>query len=387
MVMKIYSKKGATNYMEKRLIKALETAIEKKMAENSNFEFTTARTFDELKALHNELVIEDAVVIGNETKSDKPIDNENIIDGTTNAKEQNAGQFEQSKEQDIEDPFNRQEPIVRPYVLEDEFATPLKETENKNATFDEPKSFQESFETFDKEGKSNQTTEKKGEKREDKKEPINPFYKTPGENQSKSKKRNKRFAKYIVEGVCFLLKKGVVWYATKDISEEKLMEYQLSGEVSGEALQLLVTLDGGQQSTVKNFFSAQCIKADKITEISEEEKEDLTEALEEYLESKGITPSAGQNLLTVAISVLGKPIAEGFMMSTLNTGIINQLKDMHKNTENAEQYYEEPPQPQRNETPEPMRQEAPARENALPKTGISEVKDLLEIETVKETIE
>ena len=386
-MMKIYSKKGAHNFTEKRLVKALENAIGKKLLENEDFTFKTARNFDELKALHNSIVIEN--VPFEEVKAPKKpkVEDDKIIDATRNNEtgetiaEEKPLETPNSDEPNSDfDPLNRQEPIVRDYVLQDEFAeNPNKPPINNNGVFEEPKSFRDSFETFDSEGKSNQNIGKK----EDKKEPINPAYKTSAETSTKAKKRNKRFAKYIVEAVCYLLKKGVVWYATKDITEEKLLEYQLSGDVSAEALQLLVALDSGQQSTVKRFFTLQCTKADKMSNIGEAEKEDLAEALEEYLESKGITPSAGQNLLTVAISVLGKPVMDGFMMSATNKSIIDQLKSMHTNTQD---YYEEPrqqPQP----TPEPQQTKSEDKSDVEEKEAEVEVDDLVEIDKVEETKE
>ena len=364
--MKVYIKKGLPNYNEKKLIKELQAEIERKIADDSSFSFTPARSYDELKALHKSICITDVDFEEVKEESKKPkVDDEEIIDATSEEKKETAPKQDEVFEKvdyDKADPLNREEPIVRPYVLEDEFTDTKKELPKKS-TFEEPKSFGDSFSTeeYDIEKKD----EKKGDsKSSDSKKSGDS---SSNDSNSKKKKRNKRFAKYIVEGVVYLAKKGCIWYATKDITEAKILEYQLNGDISAGVLQLLVTLDNGQTATVKDFFARQIIKSEKIFDIDNEKKEDLIEALEEWMADKGFEPSPTQNLMIVGFSILGEPLVEALKMSAENNTILMQLKDITTNTQ--EGYSEPPPQQQATQQPQAQTQSV-SEEPFIPSTSL-----------------
>ena len=129
--MKVYIKKGLPNYNEKKLIKELQSEIEKRIENDSSFSFTPARSYDELKALHKSICITDVDFeeVKETPKKSKVLENE-IIDATSEDKKETAPQQDETFEKvnyDKADPLNREEPIVRPYVLEDEFTDTKKE--------------------------------------------------------------------------------------------------------------------------------------------------------------------------------------------------------------------------------------------------------------------
>jgi len=59
MAIKVYMKRGNTNYREKKYIAKLEKAIQEKLEKDPNFKFEPAKSFDELEALYNAHVPED----------------------------------------------------------------------------------------------------------------------------------------------------------------------------------------------------------------------------------------------------------------------------------------------------------------------------------------
>jgi len=372
--MKVYIKQGLPNFKEKKLIKELQEAIAKKIEENPNYKFTPARTYDELKELH-QFVTAETVEFEEVSNNTKKSASEDVESDTQRKVETDFDDDANDDVHETTDPLNRQEPIVRDYVLEDEFKDEGKQTTNNtHSTFEEPKSFSDSFNIPD-----NDKDKKDGQRNQG-----NPFgnngqttkAKSSDNNDSnsgaKGKKRNKRFAKYIVEAVCFLADKGLIWYATKDITEAKLLEYQLNGEISAGVLQLLVSLDNGQQATVKTFFANQCVKAESLFKIDKDDKDDLIEAFEEFMEEKNFKPTATQNLMTVGISVFGKSLVECLKMSAENNAILVQLRDINNNTEDYS-----------NEQSHQEQATATAQEQETTKTDLS-VSDANVIEETKE---
>ena len=70
--------------------------------------------------------------------------------------------------------------------------------------------------------------------------PVNPYF--DDQSNALKKKQTKRFAKYITAFVCFALEKGYVWFATKDINEAKMIEYELKkDQTSKDALLDLIS--------------------------------------------------------------------------------------------------------------------------------------------------
>ena len=316
MALKVYQKRGNLNYKERKLIAEIEEAIFKKYGNDPSLadKFSPATNFEQLKELHTRYCIEDV-------EFDDVVDDKSKEIKTDNVVEDDSDIYDDDNS--FVDPLNREEPIVRDYVLDEsgdtsQLSGPVK------TNFDEPTSFDEAFEIPD--GSSDKKTDEKitgknpqtgssntasagqqGQRRNTSNgsnfkpsEPLNPNF--DDMSNKKKKKSTQRFAKYIVETVCLLAEKGFVWYANKDINEAKLAEYEVSGEID---LSLMVTLEDGQEATIKQFFTLQCLKAEQLAVIEKEEKEDLIDALAEVLMEKGVAPTPTQELMMISLKILG----------------------------------------------------------------------------------
>lgn len=358
----IYNKRGKRNYKEAKLIKDLQPIIEKKINENPDLinQFVPANNFDELKRLHQSYVSEE--VEFEEIPEDKS-NMETVKNDIKNEKNINDDSFyEDEVENTFIDPFNREEPIVRDYVTDGgmEEDTPANREPNRTQ-FDEPVSWSEAFELpSDEEGddmatpQGKQQNQKPQKPKPEPKEPLNPSF----DDMSSGKKRRstKKFATYIVETVCMLAEKGFVWYANKDINESKLAEYEMSGEMD---LSLLVTLEDGQEATVKQFFLGQTIRAEQLAKIDAEEKKDLAEVLAEVLLEKGIAPTASQELILISFKIFGAQAIQLMALKSQTNALLSQLRDMHQGLSTPNNYDDDMP------TEEPSYQ-APTEEVSQP---------------------
>jgi hypothetical protein len=292
------------------------------------------------------------------------------------------------------DPFNRQEPTTYDYTNDGGFS---KESTPKNTgqtDFAEPMSFDEAFE-LPSEGDDDEPVEndakgstqkekpepRKSKSQSKKEDPWNPSF--DGMSSGDQKKSTKKFAKYIVEAVCALAEKGFVWYANKDINDAKLTEYELNGEMN---LSILVTLENGQDATVKRFFQQQCLAAEELAKFEDEEKKDMAEALAAVLLEKGIAPTATQELMIVVGGVLVKKGAILLSLKSQTNSLLNQLRAMNT----GQPQYEPQPQPQYEPQPQPAYQE-PVIEDvpnmSFEQAGLVSDEDMLDIERVVETKE
>lgn len=354
--MKVYLKKGNTNYKEKRLINELNKALEKKMAKDPNFSqgFEPARDYNELKQLHDKYCVEDVAfeeVAGEKVtvKKAEPTSVENNLDDDTS-------------NDDFIDPFNREQPIVRDYVKDGGFSeNPQNPNDAGQTTFDEPTSFTEAFEMPSNEpGKepSSQPGNSGGGKAEPKpkkpqSEPVNPAF---DEMSNGEKARStKRFAKYIVETVCMLMEKGFVWYANKDINDSKLTEYELSGEID---LSLLISLDENQQITVKQFFQSQCGQAEEMSKIEPDEKKDLAEALAKVMMEKGIAATPTQELILIALKIVGGQAIKLIALKSQTNALLKALRQPEE-----QQKVEQPPQQRPQPQHQPFQQQQQQQED------------------------
>lgn len=390
-MIKVYAKKGKPNYKEKRLVAELQQAIEKRRVSDPEIteRFRPANTFEELQGLHRMYASEEVeyTEINNKDMAKKKVETdeelENVTEGTPNF------DFDDEDEStSFIDPFNREEPIVRDYVTEGGMSEDTgKERGPVRTTFDEPVSWEEAFElpsdedtpeAKDKNSKSGQRPPKREKPRQ---ESFNPDFE---DMPNKSKKQStKKFAKYIVEAVCAIAEKGFVWFANKDINEAKLTEYELNGEIDTS---LLLTLEDGQDATVRQFFQQQCLAAEQLAKFEDEEKKDLADALSELFMEKGIAPTKTQEFLIVLGGVVVKKGAMLFAFKSQSNAVLAQLRSMNEgNQVSNEPYYEPQPQAQQPQyTPAPEPTTASAIENELP---IFEFDNTLEIEQVVETKE
>ena len=345
MSIKVYNKRGKLNYREAKIVKDIQTALEKKYANNPDAlkNFIPANNLDELKKLQIEYSITD-------------VDYEEIPNNDT---EENHKKFRDSMKETVEpkiensepitdnlddngfiDPFNDAAPIVRDYVLDNNLQQNSDNNSNSSSNFDtEPTTFKDAFAMPD----SNTPTSSNGggnngggNNKQQKQEPINPNY----NNQSSGRKKrtNKKFAKYIVEAVCMLAERGFVWYTTNEITEQKVAEYELSGEMD---LTLLLTMPNGQEGTVKEWFRTQCFQSEQLAKFDKEEKDDLADILAEVLDKKGISPTEEQEALIIALSMFGKKFLIAWDMKKGISNVLTQLRDMQKGQPPIQRQYEE----------------------------------------------
>jgi hypothetical protein len=324
--MKIYVKKGATNYKEKKLIAEIENALTKKNKTDSNIlnSFSPATNWDELKALHDKFC-------GNFTEYEEVQEETDIEQKHKDFKQGMAETMQPNDNQSVIDPFNDAEPIVRDYVLSEDFESKEQSEEPLKKSFDEPTSFEESFELpSDDAEKSSSKTQPKEKQSKDSKQPtekVNPRF----EDMSNAKKRRstKKLAQMIVQGACILAEKGCIWWTTKDITEDKLIQYEIENTMD---LQILLTLDEGQQITVREWFGAKVVQANTLFKVSKEDKEDLIDSLFEVLLEKGIAPTPMQELMINAVKTFVLDMGlKAFAMRMEIKSVLTQLVAMKDN--------------------------------------------------------
>lgn len=362
MAVKVYLKKGNLNYKERKYINALQKELEKRGINGK--QFNPATNFGELESLYNEYCIEEASFV--EVKDKTPQNASDEVPSENDAyekhkefvkglqeggleKPEKSSSFDSGEESPFVDPFNQAEPVVRDYVMDDGFKDKSKEQPTKTS-FDEPTSFDSSFELpKDDEGSGGNGggggnrggvggnrgggNRGGGGGNKEKKEPFNPAL----ENVSDAKKRKstKKMAKAIVYGVCKLAEFGCKWWVTKDITEDKLIDYEINDTID---MQLLLSLDENQQITVRNWFAMQVKLADEELKISEEDKQELADSLYEVMLEKGIAPSPTQELIINAIStiVIGLGV-KAYAMQQQVQNVFNQLVLMRKEQKEATQ--------------------------------------------------
>lgn len=399
MKINVYNKNGLgtkPNYKESRLIKEIQAALKDKLKANPELanEFEPATNFQQLKQLHQNYVSQDVEfeeIIENDNNNEKQDTMAKENDLELDDKNDLFDEISEDSDTSFIDPFNREEPVLYDYTLEGGMSKDNGNVSVPRSDFSEPISFEEAFElpedNLDEEPTDSKSTKNPREKREPKpkrepQEPLNPQF--DDMSGSKQKKSTKKFAKYIVEAVCALAEKGFVWFANKDINEAKLTEYELNGEMD---LSLLVTLDNGQEATVKKFFLQQCLAAEQLAKFEDEEKKDMSESLADVFMEKGIAPTTFQEALIVIGGVFVKKGAILLSLKSQTSSLLNQLRIMNENNQGD---YREPEQPSYQE-PQPVQQPQQASEPEQPidvqMFEEPELNDLLEIEEVIETKE
>ena len=335
MALTIYNKLGKKSYKESKLVKDIQSAVEKKIAQNPELgsKFRPATTFEELQSLHREYCSTDVEYeeMGVSKEDDHVKFRDSMKESVEKTEPSNEIKTKELPEDDYSftDPFNDADPIVRDYVMENNFdKNPSTNSEtSSNNNFDEPTNFKDAFVMPDA-NTPNSTGGNNGgnnQKKQTKEEPLNPKY---NEQSSGRKKRtNKKFAKYIVQAVCMLAEKGFVWWTTKDITESKVVEYELNGEMD---LSILLTMQNGQKATVKQWFQSQRFKSEELGKYDKNEIEDLSDALAEVLDKKGISPSEEQELLIIAASVFGKKLMTAIEIKRDIGSVIQQLKEIQQ---------------------------------------------------------
>jgi hypothetical protein len=350
MSTKVYNKIGRINYKEKKLLSKVEEAIAKKMAENPSFSFEPASNYTELQNLYYKYCVDD--VVFEEVKRGAS-DTEKETEAT-----ETKSMFDNDDDSFV-DPMNREEPIVRDYVMNNEFGGGASTSTNVQTEFGEPMSFEESFafpseEDVQKDANSNMGASNQGggkpQKGLQKQAPMNPDF--DDMSNGRKKKSTKKFAKYIVSAVAMLEERGFIWYATKDINEAKLLEYELADEMD---LSLLLSLESGQEVTIKEFFKGQCLLANELAKIDKEKLDDFTEVLAEVMMEKGVAPTPQQELLLIGGSILAEQILKMVTFNSQINGVLSQLRSMKaESMPNAQATRPTPPPPPQPKDEEPM---------------------------------
>jgi len=349
MSIKVYNKIGRINYKEKKLLDKLQEAIAQKTAENPSFSFEPASNYNELQNLYYKHCIDDVVF-------------QEVKGGASNTAKESSNtdtkSFFNDEDDSFVDPMNREEPIVRDYVINNEFGGGASTTKNTQTEFGEPMSFEESFEfpsekDIEQSGNNNTgggQSSNKQQKVLQKQAPMNPDF--DDMSNGRKKKSTKKFAKYIVSAVAMLEERGFIWYATKDINEPKLLEYELKDEMD---LSLLLSLENGQEVTIKEFFRGQCLLANELAKIEKEKLDDFTDVLAEVMMEKGVAPTPQQELLLIGGSILAEQVLKMIAFNSQINGVLGQLRSMKAESMPNTQTTRPTPPPQ--PTPQPKEEE------------------------------
>ncbi len=310
--MKVFNKIGKRSFKDGKLEKDLQQFFTDNPDKYQGF--SPANTPEELKQYHDLYMTEDAVVVEETTHES----------------------FRDSMKPEVEpelfpqdDPMNRHEPKIRDYVLDDGFKDTKKE-DTKQSTYDEPKSFEDSFNLPDdniqgdnKQGSGPSISQPK---------PKQPN--APADPDAKVKRKSKKkFTKYAVDAVCALAERGIVWYSTKDITQEKLAEYVANDEIAEQALELIVMIDANTKGNVREFFQSRCESAAEFAKFTLEEKEDLAEALEDFMEYKKIEINPTINILVLFLGMAFERALKAITIRVETNSILVQLKDMKTNSQ------------------------------------------------------
>ncbi len=323
--MKIYNRAGRPNFKEKKLIDDLRKHFEA----NPDIKFTPANNQQQLVELHSQFCIEDVSFV--ETKKD----------GTTEThtpeaepeKEETHKSFRDSIEVEPElfpqdDPMNRHEPIIRDYVKDDGFDRNADSKEQQaTSNFAEPTNFRDSFSLPD----DTIEDDKKGTAQKPLNDQPRPKSSSqPADPDAKVKKKSrKKFTKYAVDAACALAGKGIVWWSTKDITKEALHAAVMGDEISERGLEMIVYLDAATTGTVRQFFQQSIIASQDLANFTADEKEDLCEALEDFMEYKKIEINPTINLIVIGLGMMFDRALKAMQIKAENASILQQLKNMH----------------------------------------------------------
>jgi predicted Fe-Mo cluster-binding NifX family protein len=333
----IYQKRGNLNFKERKMIAEINEVLGNKPEMEQGL--SPASTFDELKELHYKFTAE-------------PVDFVDVPTSTESAEVT-------SKQAPIIDPLNRDEPNVRDYVMDDKFDPFADFQKGNQSNFSEPTNFGQAFDLPDEEDMQNNRQSKGNSNNNSRPSQQRPSQQRPQQgftdDSVKDKRRSKRFAKSIINTTCNLLEVGFVWYATKDINESKLAEYELTEEIDVNAL---LSLPDGSEVTIKEFFLAQLGDIQEASKISQEEKDDWTDSLTEIFIEKNIQPSPAYEFGMNALSVLAKQGIKLYMIANQNNQILNQLRERNAliKEQNQQQYQQPTPQEPAFTTPPPPRE-------------------------------
>lgn len=344
MAIKVYVKKGALNYKERSLVKQLQEALAVKKINPE--EFQPATSFDQLKMLHNTYCVEDAQIVS-ETKNSTAADANSSNDAdSVNAKVEEEETQDDAPDRNIADPFNEADVNVRDYVIDDK---DRQLGASSRSDFGEPTDDNDAFDMSDATSGDNANTQQGGGQpgqstsfsssgKSNTQNPIPPKKGTSfssGDDTSKSSNKSlKRLAQSIITGVCLLSEFGCKWWVTKDITEDKIAEYELDNSID---LNILLTLPNDQRVTVRRWFAEQVQLANETFVVNEEAKKEMANSLYEVLLEKGVKMTPTQELMiSFGINVVLDLGTKAYAMGAAISGVLSQLKQMQKENNEAQ---------------------------------------------------
>lgn len=348
---KSYVGKGAKHYSVKQREEKLNAKLNEIASKDENFEFTftPATNKEQFDRLYTQYMSENADYEDiKETKEKKSFNKDNIDD--SNKKDSNfyLDDTLPSEQTYGLDEMATKNVNTRDYVLEDGMS---KSDGKKYLDFDgnkiekdfsnEPKDWDEAFkipEPDEKEifidnddngftsttsgGRSSSSGFKGGStnsssKNTSNQRPMNPH----SEDLSKGKQRRnaKRMATIAVDLLSKVSEITFVYFCNKNITHEKLIELQDEGLID---LDFLIELEQGQAQPIRIFFMNQRLQAEELAKLSQDDKDDIIEALTEVIMEKGIALTPLQQLGLTVASIGVKQIISGYALSSMNKGIL-----------------------------------------------------------------
>ena len=320
--MNVYNRKGNISIKEKKYVDALALKFEELKKSDPTFSFTPANDSRELSKLYQEHCV-DTVAF------------EEVIDSPTIDSEETVSE--------VSSPFNKQNPRIREYTTDGGFDDDVSANNDIFRTFDEPTTYDGAFslptdEEIENSTNQNQSAEQpvnnaqtqqaqrpvNNQSSVSNEQPFNPSFDTM--DTAKAKKKSKVFAKQIVTITCNLMETGYEWYASKNITQQKLTEYELKGEMD---LSLLLEGEDGREITVKNFFLNQLVSIKADSKISEESREDLIDALADVFIEKGIAPTPMQSVGLAVLNIVAVQGVKLVASVSAQNSILNQLRQMN----------------------------------------------------------
>lgn len=366
---KFYKKKGNLNWKERKIITEIEETIALNPDKKSLLYDVT--DFKQLEKLRLEIVSEDTGVLDS-SESNPTVSKEEVKDVKEPIKEESMSQDNQRPTKKF-DPFNREEPIVRDYVMENQFEEEPIAKRSNSQPFSEPQNFAEAFEIPTAESEEEEHyvgTASDSGKRGGGGSSGSGGGNSTGSSYSasddsgdsaKARKRSKRFAKSVVNMVCTLAELGFIWWTSKEINESKLAEYELSGEYD---LSQILEMEDQQQVTVKQFFLMQLGTIQEAAKIDDAERAELTDALTEVFIEENIQPSPKYDLVLTALTVFGKKGLVAYSIQQQQKAVLEQLR-IKKETGRVPT-----PPPPPTQTPPPPQQATQRQPVSTPATPI-----------------
>ena len=336
MKLRIYNKRGNHNFREKRFIKEITERLTQQAQSDPKIleSITPANTFEELEVWHKKLFAESVDFVEvNSPKTPSPEAEPTPEINTDMAENENKPFI---------DPFNRQEPNVREYVLKDQFSPDGDANDKIKSSYGEPLNFDEAFGLPSDDDLNQQQRPARGGSSQSSGGGSSSSKSNSDMDPARAKRMSKRLAKQVVDITFACLEFGFVWYCSKDITPEKMQEYS----DAGIDVDFLLEMPDGMRLSVREYFMNQIGAITEASKFDKEDRDDMVEDLTEYFIEKDWKMSTGWNTALTLGTILVKKVMAAVQITASNNMIIAQLP--RKGTPEAEKYmrYENPPEPQ-----------------------------------------